>query len=817
MRKPACLLVLLGTIALLACTVSARSLENAQTRTPNPSALSPFYCNVEHNVGNMSLVVGNTGVLGVGLSVSGNPYDCFTGELIFDCEFPIGSDTRYLYGGALWIGAVVDGDTLVSTGSDGWSVPAFEFHPDEYPAGDIIYRSTLDPSQPFYEDAVSHQDYIATYADTCRDCPGRGADEISGWNHSPLQIEVTQSSYAWNFPHAEDLVLINYSIRNIGPQVLNEVYVGQLIDADIHDVTIQDGSGAGDDISGFRRSQPATYLNPSCPPDSDIVNLAWSVDNDAEFGQIWNNFTPHITGIRVLRTPSNDPTVSFNWWVSNQDASLDWGPTMRGNLRDFTHGGMGTPSGDRNKYFVMRNGEVDFDQVRTATIGDADSVWLPPPPDRSARWTTGMDTRYLLSDGPFHIDPGETVRFTLAYVAGENFHTDEANFANLPLNPDAWYEGVDFSDLDNNSLWAGWIYDNPGVDSDSDGYRGEFTVCDMGDWADTIWRTGDGVPDYCAASPPPPPTFWLEPGDQSIHVRFNGLNAENSRDVFSRQVDFEGYHAYLSTSGSGGTFSQIASYDIEDYYKYHWDFDQTGWVASDQYPFTLEALRCLYASSCDDAGWHPMDYSRQSPYVMPAFPDTLLYFVPVMANASAFGLETPFVKRFPEAPVPPVLDADSIRALFPGGGDTLYLTPDDYFKYYEYEFTIEDLLPGRTYWVSMTSFDYGTLAHSTASLESFVERRAQSAATLGTCCSGRVGDANGLGGDEPTIGDVALIIDAKFISGTCEGLIYCLSEADVNQSGGTSPTCDDVTIGDVSIVIDYLFITQNPNLLIDCL
>jgi hypothetical protein len=74
------------------------------------------------------------------------------------------------------------------------------------------------------------------------------------------------------------------------------------------------------------------------------------------------------------------------------------------------------------------------------------------------------------------------------------------------------------------------------------------------------------------------------------------------------------------------------------------------------------------------------------------------------------------------------------------------------------------------------------------------------------CCIGQVGDADGVGGDEPTIGDVSAIIDAKFISGNCDALA-CLAEADVNGSGGKDPTCDDITIGDLAVLIDYLFIT----------
>ena len=85
------------------------------------------------------------------------------------------------------------------------------------------------------------------------------------------------------------------------------------------------------------------------------------------------------------------------------------------------------------------------------------------------------------------------------------------------------------------------------------------------------------------------------------------------------------------------------------------------------------------------------------------------------------------------------------------------------------------------------------------------------------CCSDRVGDANGLGGDEPTIGDISTLIDAKFITGMCDGILNCLTEADINQSGGTGPTCDDITIGDISTLIDYLFITGSSLELAECL
>jgi hypothetical protein len=84
-------------------------------------------------------------------------------------------------------------------------------------------------------------------------------------------------------------------------------------------------------------------------------------------------------------------------------------------------------------------------------------------------------------------------------------------------------------------------------------------------------------------------------------------------------------------------------------------------------------------------------------------------------------------------------------------------------------------------------------------------------------CVGRVGDANGNGDDEPTIGDISIMIDAKFIAGDCEQAHLCLAEADVNLSGGASPVCDDISVSDISILIDYLFITGSAGMALpDC-
>jgi hypothetical protein len=88
---------------------------------------------------------------------------------------------------------------------------------------------------------------------------------------------------------------------------------------------------------------------------------------------------------------------------------------------------------------------------------------------------------------------------------------------------------------------------------------------------------------------------------------------------------------------------------------------------------------------------------------------------------------------------------------------------------------------------------------------------------LAGCCEQRVGDVNGSGVDEPTIGDVSALIDARFINNNWS-IIPCLAEADINQSGGLEPEILDITIGDISMLIDYLFVTGPQKMsLPDCL
>ena len=749
-RQFSIVILVVLTISALIDPAAGRTPPIEEKTVPEDNATAfvrPAYCVVEHNIGNMAMGITNHGAFGTGL-VRTYARDCFTQTPVRSCEYPKDSRTKYLFSGEIWVGAVVGTDTLVSTSGTGNN----EFHPDDAPAGLPRHRSTIDPSQPDFEGAISEQDYVAVYSDTCHRCSGMGNDDRDNRPHRPLNVEVTQTSMAWSYGYADDFILLDYNIKNIGLKRLDRMYIGIYVDADIMSL-LQETTGRGydDDLCGFRHKQPALYLRPPCPPDSDIVNVAWTADNDGGLlGPSYFPTTENITATRIVRTPRDSMDVSFNWWAySGGRATTYFGPQMKTTYRAML--GNGYPVGDRDYYHMLSNREFDYDQPRIMQIDELDSVWTKPPSQWAASWAKGMDTRYLLSFGPFVVDPGNSLPFTLAYVGGTRFHVTSTNFYNLPNNPDAWYEGVDFESLGTNATWAEWVYDNPGVDTDSDGYAGEYTICNLGGdsvwdcdtlvdssahpdtnyvecrWvyerADTVWRRGDGVPDFRGAMPPPAPTVRVFPSNGRIRVVWNGARSENTPDIFSREVDFEGYRVYIARDERRKSFSVVASYDRENWNRYIWNFDRNEYELVVR-PFDLQELRCLYADSCNDTTWRPEQYPRTRPLVISGGAkreDQIFFFEAQDFNRSILANDpvnanTPIRKIYPDAPKPRTINVDSIRAWYPGE-DTLYLTEDGFIKFYEYELTIDDLLPTVAYWINVTAFDYGSPATGLGAME----------------------------------------------------------------------------------------------------
>ncbi len=560
-------------------------------------------------------------------------------------------------------------------------------------------------------------------------------DFRSGKSHQPLGIHVTQISSQWSSTLVDDFVLIEYRITNIGRNKLRDMYVGFYLDPFFGAYAWLSAAFA-QKLGGFLVDVPS----PIGCPFLDTLNMLWASSNDGQpnsdvFPPRWEESGPFRStrtalGVRLLESPKEAHTLSFNWWnpaATNLEA--DYGPQHKG------PGGLpihpmgrnsGTPMGDVDKYYMMANGEMDPDIARVIEILPNDPVWAYPPSIARLYFFWGLNRfRAILSTGPFDLEAGEVKTVVFAVIGGENFHNDPTNFNNLDTSGvDAWYANVDFTDLVKNAKQAEWVYDNPGYDTDGDGYRGKYHVCVLDSvlvdsvWipsvAETTYYAGDGIPDWRAVGPPPAPKFWLYPYDKGIRVRFNGLLSETTKDLVSNRIDFEGYRIYLGRDDREASLALAAGCDLKNYDKFVWNpkIYPSGGFEVQEVPFTLDQLRCLYGlgnDPCHDSLFDPLAYTAGTPYRLPGYlGDSIFYFVQHGYNASRLGIDTPIRKLYPNQPKP--IPGEPIP-------DSAY-TEDGYLKYYEYECIIDGLLPTVPYYVNVTAFDYGDPAGGVEALES---------------------------------------------------------------------------------------------------
>ena len=688
-------------------------------RPPSPSAATPYTTTRVHRIGNIAFSITNWGVFG---SERRQTRDYCTQLPAESFEFPIGSGVDYLWAGSMWVGAVRGRDTLVSVGTNGWWDDT-EFFADPYPKGDIRERTsrpilkappnsrctdiTYDP------DAISEQDIITVYYDTVTNPQLVPNDAISGRSHIPLGLEITQKSYAWSFDYAQDFLLMDVTIRNVHDEPLKQLFMGLFMDHDVGHESV--GSPQLDDITGFTHAVPSSVI----PGFLDTLNLAWIADNDGDpaSGKFTYISATGVAGVRVVRAPVRDLRFSFNWWVSNSTVARDWGPNRRASKVVYVRGNLGTPEGDIAKYQVLSNGEFDYPQIEAAVDHQGEG-WLPPvnDPQLAADLADGYDTRYLLSFGPFDVPPDSNLELTLAFVAGAELHTDPRNFASFfdPAKPEAYLERLDLSDFARNAQWAGWVYDTPGFDTDGDGFRGQFQLVDD----DTIYYTGDGIPDFQGPSPPPPPILRFVSFAGKIVVRWNGRLTETFKDYFSSVADFEGYRVYQSRTGQLADYAMLAQRDLVDYIRWAWNPVAERWRVKDR-PYSLDSLQALYDDLVDTAygfrPFHPDSFSVRTREralrevilddIDPSRLDTNYYcFERYDANATPDDAALAYLSDTLGHEVNGV-----IRKRFPYAlpEDTLWENGAAVPAYYEYEYIIEGLQLAEPVHIAVTAFDYG--------------------------------------------------------------------------------------------------------------
>ncbi len=315
------------------------------------------------DVGKVALTVTNFGMFGNGLRL----VDPSTGEPLPSMEYPIGSRTEHLYRAGLWIGGIsYEGETLVTTGvsdappSNNPGTEGFEFFPTEEYGDTVIEKSTLLTSSYYDPDAVSEQDFYATYYDYLKEVP----------HHTPLHLEVKQTTYCWSYSYTDDFVIVNFVVTNKGDGDITDLYFGIYAE-----LATGNRDFWGDDFAStpYYQHKRLYFLD----------SLAMIYEKNDGF----DTLAPYLAGVKFLGlegVPPGSLSVNFHWWT--------W-KDMVGSVDDKVRYGLMSDT--------MRHPDVDDYYV--ATHGYPDPI-------------------SLLSVGPVsRLHPGDSLSFTFAFVCGEDF------------------------------------------------------------------------------------------------------------------------------------------------------------------------------------------------------------------------------------------------------------------------------------------------------------------------------------------------------------------------------------------------------------
>ncbi|HXF48288.1 MAG TPA: hypothetical protein VNL73_02535, partial [Verrucomicrobiae bacterium] len=570
-----------------------------------------------HKTGRFWLTVSNYGILGNRKDVLLR--DCLTDGFTSSAEFPGGTNIEYLFQGALWVGGIVGDDTLTSLGNDGW-VNIREFFPDEGVKGSIVKRSARNTS-PFYSpDAISDLDLIAEYYDTLRDPQlVRIVDPETGEPNKSLELKIEQRSYSWAADWGQDWVLLDYTITNMGVEPIRKAYVGLFMDPDVGKTT--DGKVTYDDDycafvtegiygppGGFWFLPGVGFFDPGVCPETLYMAYTFDNDGDPESGDDFGLSTRNPTGAlgirflragEALRSSFTFPArISFNWWIPDEFGFMDWGPQKIPGFKNI-YGGRGHPIGDAMRYYYLSNREIDYDQIASAFSNPArvDSLfagfWMPPLqiPAYAFDIADGADCRFLLSAGPFDLDPGASLPVTLAIFVGPRFHPYAGHFAETFRTTGDFLDSARIGmfrrnlrkeGLIGNAQMARKVFDNESIRS--------LVFCKLHPTGvvinDSARFHGDGIPDYKGPAPPPFPRMQFFADEGEVTIRWFGRETEEAIDPITNQQDFEGYTIQMSPDGIN--YTTIGYFDRVNWKPYFLNLDLNGDGIRENWEFRWE-------------------------------------------------------------------------------------------------------------------------------------------------------------------------------------------------------------------------------------
>lgn len=428
---------LLLTIAL--CLVASPALARSEHSVGMAAGVAGFDTNIVHQThdnGFFRTVTTNYGYFG---TVRNRLRDT-SGNLVPVFESPPGSQIEYLFEAGLWVGGIVAGDTLVSSGLLGFG----QVHE--------LYADGYQPGVP--SDFKGDEEWSFVYGDTTTD-PETVRDDPYDGPHRPLPVRVRQKTSVLDASLARGGLFVELVITNVGAVAIDSLWSGWLVDPDIGHADTDDYWA--DDITGHRTHTVQTDSGPR------EISYAWAMDNDGDpdstkqfnsasprrgFASMYLGGSPHMNG------------ESYNWWVPSIQKIWDWGPQrIPGDTNRF--GGRGIEVMDRFRYRVMSNREIDYEQPHAAVDRSAEG-WVSPTVDSIARnFADGFDIRYLHSVGATRLEPGDSIVLNWVMAITPITHTSPTFFEQAfnVDDPRIYLSGIGLSGVSQSMADLQWLWD----------------------------------------------------------------------------------------------------------------------------------------------------------------------------------------------------------------------------------------------------------------------------------------------------------------------------------------------------------------------
>ncbi|MDY0082070.1 MAG: hypothetical protein RBR74_02695 [Ignavibacteriaceae bacterium] len=377
-------------------------------------------------------------------------------------EFPINSSKNYIYRINQYVG--VPGNVIQGrfTTNEEWEA-AYGYHNSD--TARIAF--TDDPNSwhpqlgwPVKDEngndiILSDQDSYCVYND-------------SGNTVKILGLQMAQTGYAYGSNFAKNMLFFKYEITNTSKNSYEGLYFGLHNDIDVGNISGGDPE-YGDDKVDFIKEMNLIYFY------DDGLSNEWPDGKTGFFGIMFLQ-TPKVNGTELGLT-------DFHYMLFNDDEIADKDTIQYGFM-----------SSSRSLYNSSVGGKYFH-------VSDPNNIHFDDP---SLIPASGMDILAHMSSGPYTINPGDTLVFYTAIVAGETY-----------------------DELIQSANTAKFAMDNQ----------------------------------FDLAKPPTRPSLYSTDGDVKVTLYWND-SAERTYDKFSG-YDFEGYRLYKSTN-KGVTWNRIAAFDLKN-------------------------------------------------------------------------------------------------------------------------------------------------------------------------------------------------------------------------------------------------------------